>query len=328
MQEELTHNPHDKFFKESFSRKETAVALFREFLPSAVVQSVDWDTLKEVRGTFIEESLRETRSDLLFEVSMAGEPLRLYCLFEHQSTQDKRMPLRLLGYMVQIWERFAKEYPANKSLPTVIPLVLHQSLDRWQASVHFQDLFASPADLKEALSPYQPDFAHLLIDLPEIQVTQRLDLSLAVIFQIMRTVEERTIVEKLHQVMQFLGELYEQRNDVSYLRTCINYLLRADSTVDKQAFFHKLETIENHTIKEQTMSIADVLIEEGIKKGIEKGIVKGRQEGRQALIRQVVTLHEILGYSHPNVQALQSYDLQVIEAELEKLQMELKVRLS
>jgi len=230
--------------------------------------------------------------------------------------------------MVQIWERFAKEYPANKSLPTVIPLVLHQSLDRWQASVHFQDLFASPADLKEALSPYQPDFAHLLIDLPEIQVTQRLDLSLAVIFQIMRTVEERTIVEKLHQVMQFLGELYEQRNDVSYLRTCINYLLRADSTVDKQAFFHKLETIENHTIKEQTMSIADVLIEEGIKKGIEKGIVKGRQEGRQALIRQVVTLHEILGYSHPNVQALQSYDLQVIEAELEKLQMELKVRLS
>jgi len=325
MSDEVTHNPHDKFFKESFSRKETAVALFKEFLPPSIVQAVDWDTLKNIPCSFIEESLRESRSDLLFEVHGVAEfgdlPFRIYCLFEHQSTQDKWMPLRLLSYMVHIWERFVKENPTSKTLPPIIPIVLHQSLEHWRVSVHFQDLLDIPTHLKEALSVYQPNFSHLLIDLPEIKDTQRLDLSLAVVFQIMRTVEEKTIVEKLHDMMSFLGELNEQRNDMSFLRTCINYLFRADSKVDKQAFFDKLKTIQNNTIKEQTMSIADVLVEHGIERGIERG-------HQQALIRQIGTFHDMLGYPMPDMAKLSKLSLDDLELQLNKIQAELKVRLS
>jgi len=323
MSDDLTHNPHDRFFRETFSHKETAVAFFKEFLPAEIVEAVDWDTLKDVPCSFIEETLRESRSDLLFEVSFLGQPLNLYCLFEHQSTQDKRMPLRLLGYMVRIWERFAKENLPSQALPPIVPIILHQSLDRWEVPLRFCDSLAIPQSLRAIVQGYQPDFCYQLIDLPAIGDLQKIDLSLAVIFQIMRTVEEKNILEAMDTVMRFMADVCKQRNDMSFLRTCMNYLFRADTNVDKQALIRKLETIENTTIKEQTMSIADVLIEHGRQEGIEKG----RQEAKEALIRQIGTLQDILGKRTDDPELLSKLTIQELELQLEKIQSELRTRL-
>lgn len=76
--------------------------------------------------TFLDETLARRSSDLLFSVDWKGSEAYLYCLFEHQSRSDPRMPLRLLRYMVRIWDRWEREHPVEPKFPIIIPVVLFQ----------------------------------------------------------------------------------------------------------------------------------------------------------------------------------------------------------
>src|SRR5436309_1234060 len=105
------HQPHDRFFKQIFGRPATAASFFEAYLPQWFVQSAEWSRLERMAGSFIDAALRHQESDLLFRVPFKGQPLYLYCLFEHQRRVDNWMVLRLLGYMVQIWKQLLKEDP-------------------------------------------------------------------------------------------------------------------------------------------------------------------------------------------------------------------------
>ena len=103
MSEESIPNPHDQLFKEAFSHTENAVGFFQNYLPSDLSDRLDWDTLKLQPGNYTDEALRGSESDLLYTVQIDQSPALLYCLFEHQSTPDAWMPLRLLRYILGIW---------------------------------------------------------------------------------------------------------------------------------------------------------------------------------------------------------------------------------
>ena len=95
--------------------------------------------------------------------SSAGLPALIYVLFEHQSTVDALMPLRLLKYMVLIWDKYCNNHPNTKRLPPIIPVVLHHSASGWTKSTCFHDLIEPPlADLPE-LGRVVPNF-HVLLD--------------------------------------------------------------------------------------------------------------------------------------------------------------------
>ena len=69
--------------------------------PSATASTFDklrWTTLTLRSGTFIDEELRASQSDLLFHVTHAGsgQPVSMYVLLEHQSSPDHWLRLRLL----------------------------------------------------------------------------------------------------------------------------------------------------------------------------------------------------------------------------------------
>jgi hypothetical protein len=89
----------------------------------------------------------------------------LYLLFEHQSAEDPRIALRLLGYMVRIWERFAVHKPATVKLPPVFPLVLAQGGRPWKTSTHLADLIHIPAEMEGAWRPWQPTLRYHVMDL-------------------------------------------------------------------------------------------------------------------------------------------------------------------
>ena len=73
-------------------------------LPGAIRDSFDWTTLVLLDGTFVDEDLRESQSDLLYQVehTETGQPVSMYLLFEHQSSPDSWMPLRILRYCCRI----------------------------------------------------------------------------------------------------------------------------------------------------------------------------------------------------------------------------------
>ena len=113
------HQPHDYLFADP---EETA-AFLRARLPGSHQRGILWSSLRRAAGSFIDQELRDSVSDLLFEMRSAAAAPRqwLYLLFEHQSQPDRWMALRLLRYCRRIWEADRRDYPDEQ-----MALSLHQ----------------------------------------------------------------------------------------------------------------------------------------------------------------------------------------------------------
>ena len=59
-------NPHDKFFKEVLSREEIARDFMIHYLPSDVVDLFDMTSLEIRKDSFVDNTLKEYFSDLLY----------------------------------------------------------------------------------------------------------------------------------------------------------------------------------------------------------------------------------------------------------------------
>jgi hypothetical protein len=137
-------NPHDALFRRTFSLASQAAAELRLLLPAPLVARIDWPTLQLRPGSFVDATLASSNSDLLYAVQLSpGRPALLYILFEHQSTVDPLLPLRLLRYVVNVLEQHVRE-TANQPplpLPLVVPVVLHHSATGWTTGRTVQALF-------------------------------------------------------------------------------------------------------------------------------------------------------------------------------------------
>ena len=58
------HNPHDKFFKETFGNTEIAKDFLNNYLPQNLINIIDIDTLEPQIVSFISQKLKESYSDL------------------------------------------------------------------------------------------------------------------------------------------------------------------------------------------------------------------------------------------------------------------------
>lgn len=79
-------NPHDRFFREVFSRLELSSEFLSKQLPPAIAATLDFSTLDLRPGSFLDEELQQYYSDLLFRVNLqTGRPAYIYVLLEHKS---------------------------------------------------------------------------------------------------------------------------------------------------------------------------------------------------------------------------------------------------
>jgi len=102
---------------------------------------------------------------LLFSVDLEGRPTFVYVLFEHQSSPDDFMPLRLLGYAVRVWERFRRENDGARFLPPIVSVVLHHGENGWNRPVSFHDLFDAALLNDSQFGEFLPAFRFVLDDL-------------------------------------------------------------------------------------------------------------------------------------------------------------------
>jgi hypothetical protein len=201
------HSPHDKFFKETFSHPEVALDVFQAVLPPRLMQEADWPALTLRPGSFVDEHLAETSSDLLYRVPWRDWPLSLYLLFEHKSTPEE-LRLDLLQYMVRVWKQDRKEAAAGSRCPPLVAVVLYHGKRPWPYSTRFVDWLGLPNDLREELTPFQPDFRHALMDLGQVPmeaIQGRLLTRLAL--TLMKAVQEGRAMEWMERFGRLLLEL-------------------------------------------------------------------------------------------------------------------------
>jgi predicted transposase/invertase (TIGR01784 family) len=277
--------PHDALFKKTFSQVEHAAAEFRAVLPAQLVARTNFSTLTLCPGSYVDEVLSGSQSDLLFSVQVSQKPALLYVLFEHQSSPDKMMPLRLLRYIIRILERHVAEAETVGEalpLPVVVPVVLHHGEAGWSAATQLEDLFDSQLVEEAGLSKLIPRLTFVLDDLNQLsddELERRAVGLVPLTLWALRDARNRERLERsVGRWVGALAELFRAPNGREAFGTIFRYIaLVADdsaATLLTQAF-----DAGEPEVKEALMTLAEKWKAEGEAKGKAEGEAKGKAEG-------------------------------------------------
>jgi len=197
------------------------------------------------------------------------------------------MPLRLLGYVVEI---LTQHHRSNGfPLPPVLPLVLHQGPATWNVSTAFEDLFELPEEIAQALLPFLPKFHHALLDLTHFDpTTGEEDTRMQVVLQLMKLARQKNLLRFFKWLVGYSADELPE----SLLGKMLLYALYSDSDLDAQAIYTSLST--NPELEKSTMSVAEKLIAQGLSQGLSQGLWVGKIQSLQEFLGQAVSSCEEL----------------------------------
>ena len=263
---------HDALFKHFLAHKETAQDFLAIHLPASIREICDLATLTLESGSFVDEALRTSHSDVLYSVRTCNGSGYIYALIEHQSSPDRHMAFRLMRYAIAAMQRHLDA--GHTTLPLVVPILFyHGRVSPYPWSLRWLDGFAAPDFARRLYSASFPLVDITVIPDEEIVAHRRVAL-LELLQKHIRQRDLTLILDKLVSIL-LLGYTSEQQ-----LRAAINYLLSNANTPAPAAFLRQLA---RHTPqhKETLMTIAEHLEELGRRKGFREGRLKGRKEGQE-----------------------------------------------
>jgi predicted transposase/invertase (TIGR01784 family) len=270
--------PHDSLFKAAFEQPENAAALVRSKLPLALHPCFDWSTMRLVPGSFVDEQLRHRHTDLVFTVASMFGPAYIFILFEHQSRNHPRMPLRMSRYMDRLWSRFELDHP-DEPLPLIVPLVISHAPEGWNSPEHFHQLFAPELfELAPELVQYVPSFRILVDDLCRTSDDQLASRALAnfakVVLWLLR---DGRVESRLRATMSKWVGLLDGLPRAS-LAAIVTYLagLTSDPVIWEE--FRATLHIQAPKVENEVMTLAEQWFAEGEAKGEARGEAKGKAE--------------------------------------------------
>ena len=268
-------NPHDRFFKEALARPDAARDFLRYYLPAEVTRLLDLSVLQLVKDSFVDETLREHYSDLLYEVGLLdGRGAYVYVLFEHKSYSDPLVALQLLRYMVRIWDyalrRRARLWP-------ILPVVVYHGEARWPISVHLHDLFDAP----EPFQPFLPAYRYWLCDLSEYSDDDLKGVvTLRVALLLLKHIFREDLPQRLPDILTLWHNLAAQESGLDYLEVMLRYVVSATDRITERDLRKAVEVAFPEG--GATMStIAQRWIEQGTQQGLQQGLQQGQRQGLQ-----------------------------------------------
>lgn len=276
MNESKIINPHDRAFRASMANKQVAIEFFEQHLPEAIQQAIDFASLSLCPESYIDQELRLQVSDVLYAVTIKGQPGYLYILCEHQTTPDKWMAFRIMKYMLAIMDRHLKQNPKTDGLPLVFPLVFYNGQNAYRHSTDIKDFILAPRELIDAFL-FKP---FLLIDASKLEDEALRERYWAGLMQfIFKHIYTREIMPYVQQFIDLWG-LIEQDGGKDYIITLASYLSKAGESQNGEAV---LELIAEHVTKEtgeKIMTIAEQIEQKAEARGYLAGIAEGKAEGK------------------------------------------------
>ena len=134
---------YDGILRLLFSDPRLMQDLLLGFVDSSLGEVLDWSTLKQVATRHVDESLKRSENDMIWEVrTRQDEVLYVYVMLEFQAQPDWKMALRMWHYVGQFYGGLAlrEEVRQRRKLPPVLPVVLYTGEKPWKAARDVADL--------------------------------------------------------------------------------------------------------------------------------------------------------------------------------------------
>ena len=192
------------------------------------------------------------------------------------------MALRLLSYIVRIWERFAAAHPTPAKLPAIFPIVLAQGKRPWKTVPHLEDLIDLPAEIADIIRPWQPTLIYHLLELVRIPYQELAGTPEGILT--MRALKAEPLDELLSDALWEESLLFAISD--SALERMLRYVLNAELNVS--LLKERIKTIRSKPLQTKTMTLADQLRLEGLSEGLSEGQLRAF---RTAVQRNLEIMH-------------------------------------
>lgn len=241
----LPHNVNDLEYKYIFSNKSLFLRLLKRIDKIKIFKGLTEENLELVDKNYVLPDFSEQESDLLYKARLQEEEIFFYILFEHQSTVDYNMAMRLLFYITDIWRDWLKQFDKsqfkNKSFkfPPVVPIVLYDGDNPWTASVSLKERIMN----FEIFGKYIVDFEYILIDLnnPDEMIFKYKDI-LSLILKLNKVKTDEELERLFLDLYEYLQGAEEKEIDI--LRICLPVALKELSEDKVQEAKDMLEYIK------------------------------------------------------------------------------------
>ncbi len=162
-----TRRKHDPVYRRIFNRAQIMEEILRRFVTGPWAAHLDFSTLAPVPADFIAKYLKKYEADVIWRVRYGpgnDDWCFVFVLMELQSSVQRFMALRLLGYVLRLCEalldhgRHLAARRPRRLLPPVLAVVLYNGEKPWTAPLSLAKLFKEV----EGLTP--PDFRYVVLD--------------------------------------------------------------------------------------------------------------------------------------------------------------------
>jgi len=260
---------------------------------SEIAARLAFDRAERVNRSFVPADLREQEADLLFRVPFVegDTEVWVYVLVEHQSRPDPMMGLRVLSYMVQIWEMQRRRWKdegasvSTRKLSPIIPMVFYTGRRQWSGVPGIQTVMDAPPELAR----FVPRHETLYLALNKASDGALMGTALGAVLRVVRYVAaptaemERALVEAV-KLLEDLppGAQAEWRRAVQYLVLLIRHTRPPG---ERRGLYGAVEDavspVRREELRQMAKTDAQRLLDQGRKLGREEGRAEARQEGRQ-----------------------------------------------
>jgi len=293
-----TSSPHDALVRGVFSSPENAAGHIRAVLPDAISERIEWNSLRLEPGQYVEPDLTDQYSDLLYSVRLADHPALIFVLYEHQSTGDGMMALRLLRYMSAIWKRWLDDNEGAKLVPPIIPIVLSNAQGGWRWPTSMAELYDAPPDLHADLLPYLPSFRFALDDLmdrtdDELLARTATALGVLAVLALRHGRDEQGLAPRIASWAKLVAAVFSADNGREALGMLVRYAVLANQRTTIQDLADVLVPLLGEGAREVVMTEGERLIQQGEFRGRKEGRKEGETKGRAASVVAVLTARGI-----------------------------------
>ena len=307
------HFLHDHFFKEVYSQPKYCVDILSLVLSEKEMSLFDWNTLGTETTTFIDQSAREKRMDLLVSALLkdSKKPAKILFLMEHKSQKDPELLRQFLMYQAGIYQR--KKDP-------VLPVFINQSQNKtWKGPLDFHGFLDNfTGELKQSFKENVLNFRPRVLNIQALDMDEAQGLTTRPILYILKHIWK--LDEQKIKGLFTIGRGLSQEERENLVKTAVDYMRRYDPCFA----WDIVEEIETQTVGKGEAIMTPALrssLEEEREKGLLQGKQEGRMEGRQegkmeqnkAVIAkmlkknlQISVISEVTGLSRAQIKKLQN----------------------
>jgi hypothetical protein len=200
------------------------------------------------------------------------------------------MALRLLRYMVQIWDLWREEHRRQRGrLPAIVPVVVYNGRRGWRRVPAFRALYDVPSEALEALGGHMVDFAFVLGDLgrmTDAEIASHVGpIEGLVLHCLANHANPRRLYGGLGRWVRVVRDVETEENAAAALRAVTEYICGV-SRQRQSRMWSRLERLMGEASQEE--NVVQTVAEQLENRGRRKGRVEGRVEGEVVAARSLL----------------------------------------